>query len=89
MTVVVIGGGHNGLAASYYLARAGLKPIVLESRPACGGGAITTEIQPGFLCPTLSHHTPLGSDVFSVRIPPTAMPITLDELRVSGPLNGR
>ena len=65
MTVVVIGGGHNGLAAAYYLARAGLKPIVMESRPECGGGAITTEIQPGFRSPTLSHYSPLGADVAS------------------------
>ncbi len=63
MTVVVIGGGHNGLAAAFYLARAGLKPIVLESRPTCGGGAITTDLHPGFRCPTLAHHTPLWSDV--------------------------
>jgi phytoene dehydrogenase-like protein len=63
VTVVVIGGGHNGLAAAFYLARAGLKPIVLESRPACGGGAITTDLYPGFRCPTLAHHTPLSSEV--------------------------
>jgi phytoene dehydrogenase-like protein len=63
VTVVVIGGGHNGLAAAFYLARAGLKPIVLESRRTCGGGAITTELEPGFQCPALSHHTPLSSEV--------------------------
>jgi len=63
VTVVVIGGGHNGLAVAFYLARAGLKPIVLESRAACGGGAVTSELHPGFRCPALSHHTPLWSDV--------------------------
>jgi phytoene dehydrogenase-like protein len=63
VTVVIIGGGHNGLAAAFYLARAGLKPIVLEARATCGGGAITTELAPGFLCPALSHHTPLASSV--------------------------
>ena len=34
-------------------------------------------------------NTPLGSDVFVVQIPQTAKPITLGELRESGPLNGR
>jgi phytoene dehydrogenase-like protein len=63
--VVILGGGHNGLAAAFYLARAGLKPIVLESRATCGGGAVTTELHPGFRCPALSHHTPLWSEVAS------------------------
>ena len=34
-------------------------------------------------------NTPLGPDVFVVQIPQTARPITLEELRESGPLNGR
>ena len=62
-TVVVIGGGHNGLAAAYYLAKAGMKPIVLEARGAIGGGAITAEIHPGFTCPTLTHRTCLHADI--------------------------
>jgi phytoene dehydrogenase-like protein len=53
--VIIIGAGHNGLAAAFYLARAGLKPLVLERRPVVGGGAITAEIHPGFQCPALSH----------------------------------
>lgn len=55
MTVIIIGAGHNGLAAAFYLARAGLKPLVFERRPVVGGGAITAEIHPGFHCPALSH----------------------------------
>ena len=51
--VVIIGGGHNGLVAAFYLAKAGLKPLVLERSDHIGGGAITTEISPGFRCPTL------------------------------------
>lgn len=53
--VVIIGGGHNGLVASFYLARAGFKPIVLEARPLVGGMAVTEEVWPGFRCPTLAH----------------------------------
>jgi len=45
---VVIGGGHNGLVASAYLARAGLKTLVLERRHVLGGAAVTEEIFPGF-----------------------------------------
>ncbi|PYS53703.1 MAG: hypothetical protein DMF76_27780, partial [Acidobacteria bacterium] len=30
--IIIIGGGHNGLVAAYYLAKAGLKPLVLERR---------------------------------------------------------
>ena len=54
-TAVVIGAGHNGLTAAFYLAKAGIKPIVLEARSEVGGGAITAEIHPGFRCPALSH----------------------------------
>src|SRR5262245_54175029 len=62
--VVVIGGGVNGLTCAAYLAKAGLKPIVLEWRPTLGGGAQTSEIAPGFRAPILSHAAgPLRSDV--------------------------
>jgi phytoene dehydrogenase-like protein len=45
---IVIGGGHNGLTAAAYLARAGRKVLVLERRHVLGGAAVTEEIFPGF-----------------------------------------
>ena len=45
---VIIGGGHNGLVAAAYLARAGLKTVVCERRHMVGGAAVTEEIFPGF-----------------------------------------
>lgn len=53
--VVILGAGHNGLVTAFYLARAGLKPLVLERRPVVGGAAATGEFHPGFKCSTLAH----------------------------------
>jgi phytoene dehydrogenase-like protein len=53
--IIIIGGGHNGLVAACYLAKAGLSTLVLERREIVGGGAVTEEIYPGFRCSTLSH----------------------------------
>jgi phytoene dehydrogenase-like protein len=52
--IIIIGAGHNGLVAAYYLAKAGLKTVVLERREIVGGGAITEEFHPGFRCSTLA-----------------------------------
>ncbi|MDP7385799.1 MAG: FAD-dependent oxidoreductase, partial [Nitrospinota bacterium] len=46
---IVIGAGHNGLITAAYLARAGLRMLVIERNPEIGGGATTDEVTlPGF-----------------------------------------
>jgi phytoene dehydrogenase-like protein len=45
---IVVGAGHNGLVAAFYLARAGIRPLVLERRDVIGGAAVTEEFHPGF-----------------------------------------
>ncbi len=44
----IIGGGHNGLTAAAYLARAGFSVVVLEKNDVAGGAAVTEEFHPGF-----------------------------------------
>ncbi len=52
---IVIGGGHNGLTAAAYLARAGLSTLVLERREMVGGCCVTEEIAPGCRVSTTSY----------------------------------
>jgi phytoene dehydrogenase-like protein len=52
---VVVGAGHNGLTAAAYLARAGLRTLVLERREIVGGCCVTEEIHPGCRASTTSY----------------------------------
>jgi len=86
---IVIGGGHNGLVNGAYLAKAGLKTLILERRHLDGGAAITEEPYPGFkfttfsyaLCllrPAIIHELELDKHGFMPIPMPTTFAPTLD-----------
>ncbi|MGI8433857.1 MAG: phytoene desaturase family protein [Nocardioidaceae bacterium] len=52
---IIVGGGHNGLVNGAYLAKAGLKVLIIERRHLVGGAAITEELVPGFHFTTFSY----------------------------------
>ena len=52
---IVIGGGHNGLVNGAYLAKGGLRTLILERRNVVGGAAITEELRPGFWFTSFSY----------------------------------
>jgi phytoene dehydrogenase-like protein len=53
--LIVIGGGHNGLVTAAYLARAGVKVLVLERRDILGGACVTEELWPGYKVSTAAY----------------------------------
>lgn len=52
---IIIGAGHNGLTAAAYLARAGLRIVVLEKNSYLGGAASSRELEPGFIYSSCSY----------------------------------
>ena len=55
LDTIIIGAGHNGLVTAAYLAKAGRRVLVLESRELVGGCAVTEEIWPGYKVSTASY----------------------------------
>src|SRR5438132_7633765 len=53
--IIIIGAGHNGLVTAAYLAKAGMKVLVLERRELVGGACVTEEIWPGFKVSTAAY----------------------------------
>ncbi|MCA1710002.1 MAG: NAD(P)-binding protein, partial [Actinobacteria bacterium] len=52
---IVIGAGHNGLVSAAYLAREGLKTLVVERSDRIGGACVTEELFEGFRISTASY----------------------------------
>ena len=52
---IIVGGGHNGLVNGAYLAKSGLRTLIIERRSFVGGAAITEELVPGFQFTTFSY----------------------------------
>jgi phytoene dehydrogenase-like protein len=61
--IIIIGAGHNGLVAAYYLAKAGFKPLVLERRETIGGVCSTEEFHPGFRASLTGSAGPLSAQI--------------------------
>jgi phytoene dehydrogenase-like protein len=61
--IIIVGGGHNSLVAAFYLAKAGLKPLVLEARASAGGCVASEAFSPGFVAPLANALGPLRPSV--------------------------
>ena len=52
---IIIGAGHNGLSSAAYLAKAGLKVVVVEKNDYIGGAAVTREMHEGWFYSSCSY----------------------------------
>ena len=53
---IIIGAGHNGLVTGCYLAKAGMRVLMLENRNIVGGACVTeTDTFPGYRVSTLAY----------------------------------
>jgi phytoene dehydrogenase-like protein len=88
---IVIGGGHNGLIAAAYLAKAGKRVLLLERRYLVGGASVTEEIFPGFKYTVFSYVVSLlrPEIVRDLQLPRHGLTILPLESTLSPLLDGR
>ncbi|HWH92330.1 MAG TPA: NAD(P)/FAD-dependent oxidoreductase [Baekduia sp.] len=79
---VIVGGGHNGLVAAAYLARAGRRVLLLERRDELGGAAVSEVAFPG-VAARLSRYAYLVSLLPRVIVDELGLDLTLVRRRVS------
>ena len=79
---IVVGGGHNGLTAAAYLARAGRSCLVLERRANLGGAAVSEQVFPDFPA-RLSSYSYLVSLLPAQIVEDLELPVRLARRRVS------
>jgi phytoene dehydrogenase-like protein len=80
--VVIVGGGHNGLVAAAYLARAGRSCVVLERRAQLGGAAVSERPFPG-VDARLSRYAYLVSLLPELIVEELGLPLRLARRHVS------
>jgi phytoene dehydrogenase-like protein len=80
--IVIVGGGHNGLVAAAYLARAGRSCLLLERRSELGGAAVSAPVFPG-VAARVSRYAYLVSLLPSLIVEELGLPLRLARRRVS------
>jgi phytoene dehydrogenase-like protein len=73
--VIIVGAGHNGLVCASYLAKAGLRVLVVERSSGVGGGCVTQELVPGYHFSTFAYgaHGPSANICRDLEIPADAI----------------
>lgn len=88
---VVIGGGHNGLITAAYLAKAGIRTLIVEKLDRIGGCATSESVASGFVVPALAHRVALAPTIVrDLQLERLGLQIIQATARVCAPtLDGR
>jgi phytoene dehydrogenase-like protein len=86
--VVVVGGGHNGLAAAAWLARKGRAVVLCEARETLGGLGARERFGDGFAVPGILHAGPSRALVDALGLERHGLRVRTTPLRVCAPRAG-